>query len=342
MIRLHLQYVQRIRKADGRTYYYFRRGDQRVALPGIPGSEGFMAAYQAALAATPKPIGADRAPPGSMSALAVSWYQSHGFTRLTAQSQRTYRRLLEAFLAKHGGKPVARLEPRHLLDILQEKSATPAQANALLNVLRLLLQHGFERGWRRDNPARDVKRLRYGKKPYATWTEEDIAAFESRWPFGTRARLALALLLYTGQRRGDVVAMGPQHVRNGAVEVVQQKTGARLAIPIHPDLAEAIGQHAAGHLAFLVTEYGKPFTPTGFYNWFTSCARAAGLDKGLSPHGLRKAAARRLAEAGCSPHEIMSITGHRTLSEVQRYAQEAEQKRLAAGAVTYLGRPKRD
>ena len=339
MTDLRLRYVHRVMK-KGRPYHYFRRpGFPSVALPGLPGSREFMAAYQVALEQERPLIGAGRAPAGSMSAVASAWYGSHRFTGLTAVSQRTYRRLLEGFLAEHGGKPVAAIEPRHLLSILDARSGTPAQANALLNVLRLLLQFAFERGWRRDNPARDVKRLRYTKKPYATWTEADISAFEVRWPLGTRARLALALLLYTGQRRGDVIRMGPQHVRDGSVEVVQGKTGTRLAIPVHAALHAAIAAHEGGHLAFLVTQAGEPFTPTGFYNWFVDCADKAGLGEGLSPHGLRKAAARRLAEAGCTSHQIAAITGHRTLAEVERYTKEANQRHLAKAAVTRLGRP---
>jgi integrase len=341
MSKIDLKFVHRVRKG-ARTYHYFRRsGFPSVALPGAPGTREFTAAYDALLKQERPPIGADHVVAGSMSAMAADWYRSAGFSRLTDTSKRTYRRLLESFLKDHGDKPVASLEPRHLLAILDRRSATPAQANALRNVLRLLLQFGFERGWRKDNPARDVKRLRYTKKPYATWTEADITAFEERWPLGSRARLALALLLYTGQRRGDVIGMGPQHVKHGSVEVVQGKTGTRLAIPLHPALRAAIAAHPGGHLAFLVTQTGEPFTATGFYNWFVECAEKAGLGKGLSPHGLRKAAARRLAEAGCTPHQIASITGHRTLAEVERYTAAANQRQLAEAAVTRLGPPRK-
>lgn len=339
MTELRLRYVHRVMK-KGRAYHYFRRpGSPSLALPGLPGSREFMRAYQDALDSKPAAIGEDRAAPGTMAAVAASWYGSHRYKSLRPVSQRTYRRLLEGFLKKHGAKKVATIEPRHLLAILDEHSGTPAQANALLNVLRLLLQFAFERGLRRDNPARDVKRLRYKKKPYATWSEADIAAFEARWPLGTRAHLALALLLYTGQRRSDVIRMGPQHIQEGGVEVVQGKTGAKLTIPMHAALSEAIAAHGGTGATFLVTQAGEPFTGTGLYNWFTECADKAGLREGLSPHGLRKAAARRLAEAGCTPHQIAAITGHRTLAEVERYTREANQKHLAKAAVTHLGRP---
>ena len=340
MTHLKLRYIHRFRDRHGRVRHYFRRsGHPLVPLPGLPGSPEFMAAYQAALAGAPLPIGAAREAPGSMSALIASWYRSAEFRQLSPTSQNTYRRIVERFRAEHGDKPVARLEPRHVRALIAAKADTPAQANRLLSILRLLMRHAVEHDWRPDDPTRDVRRVRYRKREYPTWTEEDIAAFEARWPIGTRARLALALLLYTGQRRSDVIRMGPQHLRNGRIEVRQLKTDARLAIPVHPALAEVLAASRSGHMAFLVTALGKPFASgNAFYNWFADCARAAGIAKGLSPHGLRKAAARRLAEAGCTPHEIAAVTGHQTLKEVERYTKAADQARLATAAIARIGR----
>ena len=85
-------------------------------------------------------------------------------------------------------------------------------------------------------------------------------------------------------------------------------------------------------MTFMVTEWGKPFAATGFSHWFRFRCDEAGLPH-CSAHGLRKAAARRLAEAGCTQHEIGAITGHLSLKEVQRYTQAADQKKLAAAAM---------
>jgi integrase len=243
-------------------------------------------------------------------------------------------------LTEHGGKPVAQLEPRHLLQILEAQSSTPAQANALRNVLRLMLQHGFERGWRKDNPARDVKRLRYVKKPYPAWTEGDIAAFEARWPRGSRARLALALLLYTGQRRGDVIRMGPQHVRGGVIVWRQQKTGAELELPMHPELRAELAAAPTGHPAFLVTEQGRPFASgTGFYNWV----------QGLRGEGRRRpdAVAAWPAQSDGAPagggrlHAAPDRGGHRTPESQGGGAVHSGGGSAASrpSAVVRLGRP---
>jgi integrase len=89
------------------------------------------------------------------------------------------------------------------------------------------------------------------------------------------------------------------------------------------------------NLTFLVTAQGAPFTPAGFGNWFRECCDAVGL-KNCSAHGLRKAAARRLAEAGNSTNAIAAVTGHTTLKEVERYTRDADQARLADQAIATL------
>ena len=137
------------------------------------------------------------------------------------------------------------------------------------------------------------------------------------------------MLLYTAQRRSDVVKMGRQHIRAGVVHVRQQKTGTMLAIPVHPSLQAVLDASPSEHLTFLTTAYGKPFTAAGFGNWFRDQCDAAGLPAHCAAHGLRKAACRRLAEAGCSANVIASISGHTTLREVERYTKAADQERMA-------------
>ena len=112
----------------------------------------------------------------------------------------------------------------------------------------------------------------------------------------------------------------------------QVKTGTELAIPLHPVLDAIIADTPNEHLTFVMTAFGKPFTAAGFGNWFREKCNAANLPH-CSAHGLRKAAARRLAEAGCSEHEIGAITGHASLREIVRYTRAADQKRLAIAAM---------
>lgn len=334
---IKLAYIHRFKDRHGKVRFYFRRGTQRTAIPGVPGSREFMTAYQAALEGSPPPP-VSKAAPGSMAALAASWYRSADFANLMPATKTVYRRVADALVTKHGDKPIAPMEARHVRELMDAKAATPAAANRLLSILHLMMRHAVERNMRRDDPTVGVRRLRYRKQGYATWTEEHITAFEARWASGTRARRALALLLYTGQRRSDVIRMGRQHLRNGMIEVRQQKTDKPLMIPVHPELQREIDAAPAGQMIFLMTELGKPFASgNAFYNWFIDCCRAAGIPPGFSPHGLRKAISRRLAEGGCTPHMIQAITGHVTLAEVERYTRAADQERLARGAVAHMG-----
>lgn len=338
---LNLRYVQRFYDRHNRLRFYFRRKGQHVALPGLPGSREFMEVYQAALndaPAAPK----SNAEPGTIAALAASWCASAPYRNLSPATQAIYRRIVDILVAEHGDKRVKMIERRHIAREIDKKAETPAAANRLLSVLHLMMKHAVRSEMRPDDPTAGVDRVRYAKKGFATWTEEDIAAFEAKWPLGSRARLALALLLYTAQRRSDVIRMGPQHVKGDTLAVKQGKTGVELVIPMHPDLAAAIRACAlSGTSAFLITQKGDPFASgNAFYNWFTDRAREAGVEK--SPHGLRKAAARRVAEGGGTVHQVKSLTGHRTLSEVQRYTEAVQQENMARTAVSLMSvKPKK-
>jgi len=339
MTKLSLRYVQAFRDRHGKWRYYFRRpGVKRLMLPGLPGSAEFMAGYQAAFAGeNALEVGADRTRAGTFSALIVAYYRSAEFKMLSAISQKTYRNIMEPFRREHGDKPVAAIEARHIRAMLDAKAETPAAANNLRRILRMLLNFAVERNWRRDNPTLTVRKLNFRTTGFHSWTESEIAAFEAKYPIGSRERLAFALLLYTAQRRSDVVTMGRQHIRSGSIQVKQQKTGTRLSIPIHAELQRALNADPSANMTFLVTAYGKPFSPAGFTNWFRARVQAAGLPENCAPHGLRKAAARRLAEAGCTVHQIMAVTGHKSLSEVANYTAAAGQEGLAKAALATIG-----
>jgi integrase len=209
-----------------------------------------------------------------------------------------------------------------------------------LNTLRAMFRWAAAEGRVPDDPTLGVTRAKVKTTGYKTWSEDQIARFEGKYPVGTKARLAFALLLYTDQRRSDVVNLGPQQIHNGVLTIDQRKTEggeeAHVEIPVHPKLREVIdAMPTVGVKTFLVTSFGKPYTAPGFGNWFRELCDAADCP-GVPAHGLRKATARRLAEIGCSVHHIASITGHATLSEVQRYTRAADRRRLAREAMTKL------
>lgn len=331
MTSFRLKFVHEFRDRHGKVRRYFRRpGQKRVRLSGLPGSEEFMTTYQQALDGQPAEpqIGASRTQPGTIGAVVVAYFGSAAFQALAQSTKATYRGILENFRAEHGTKRVTMLERRHIETIISNRASTPAAANNLLRMIRTLMQFAIANGFRRDDPTIGVRPVRMRSDGFYTWTEADIAAYEARHPISSKARLALALLLHTAQRRSDIVRMGRQHVRDGILTVRQQKTGALVELHMHPELQAIIAATPSGQLTFLVTEAGKPFTAAGFGNLFREWCDQAGLT-GCASHGLRKAAARRLAEAGCTPHEIMAITGHTTLKEVTRYTAAADRRQLA-------------
>jgi integrase len=221
--------------------------------------------------------------------------------------------------------------------VWSKAAQAPTAARDLLRCLKLVVNYAISIGVRDDDPTAGV-RVRVPKSDgFRAWAESDIGIFEAAYPLGSKPRLALALLLGTAARIADVVRLGRGHVRDGAIHMVQQKTGAQVTVPLTSAVVEAINAAAPSeHVVFLLNEHGRAFTAHAFSKWFVKQCRRAGLDKGLSAHGLRKAAARRLAEAGCSANEIAAITGHASLREVARYTATADRMRLARNAVDRL------
>ena len=318
---------------DGRAYYYLRRrGRPRVRLSGLPWSPSFMAAYEAAMSRPRTAIGAGRVKPGSVAAVVAEYLDSRLFLGSKSPgTQRMRRGILERFRARYGDRPFALLPAEWIELLLDEKP--PHAARSWLATLRSLCQFAVKRRYVRTDPTANIKQRAIKGDGFHTVTEEEIAQFEAHYPIGSKARLALALLLYTGQRRSDVVRMGRQHIRDGVLTVKQQKTGITLAIPVHPHLQTVLDATPSEHLTFLVTATGKPYGGNAFTEQFRKWCDAAGLPQRCKPHGLRKAACRRLAEAGCSANEIMAISGHATMKELVRYTKAADQARLARNAL---------
>jgi integrase len=318
------KYTQAWVDHDGRAHCYFRRrGYPRVPLPGLPWSPSFMAAYEAALTGPRTAIGAGRIKPGSVAAVVAEYFDSQQFfAAKSAGTQRMRRGILERFRAAYGDRPFALLPAEWIEALLDAKP--PHAARSWLVTLRSLCQFALKRGWLRADPTANVKLRAIKGDGFHTWTEDEIQQFVEFHPVGSKPRLALALLLYTAQRRSDVVRMGRQHIKDGVLTLKQQKTGVTLAIPVHPELHTVLDATPSVHLTFLVTATGKPYGGNAFSEQFRNWCDAAGLPQRCKPHGLRKAACRRLAEHGCSANEIMTISGHTTMKEIVRYTVAAD------------------
>src|SRR5262249_38886362 len=328
------KYVQAWVDAEGRPHCYFRRrGFPRVPLKGLPWSPSFMAEYEKAMSGARTAIGAGRIKPGSVAAVITEYLDSQlFFTSKSAGTQRMRRGILERFRAAYGERPMALLPAQWIEAQLDQKP--PHAARSWLATLRSLCQFAVKRGWLKSDPTANVKLRAIKGDGFHTWIEDEIAQFEAHHPVGTKPRLAFALLLYTAQRRSDVIRMGRQHIKDGVLTVKQQKTGITLAIPVHAHLQTVLDATVSEHLTFLVTATGKPYGGNALSAQFRNWCDAAGLPKRCKVHGLRKAACRRLAEAGCSANEIMAISGHATMKELVRYTKAADQARLARNAMT--------
>jgi integrase len=326
------KYVQHWVDAEGRPHCYFRRrGFPRARLPGLPWSPQFMAAYEAALGGPQLAIGAKRTKAGSLHAAITGYFTSLQFRALSPGTQRTRRAILVRFDAAHGDKPIALLPTKFIAHTL--KDMKPFAARNWLKTIRALMQFCVAEELAPADPTQGIKLPPVKSDGYHTWTEAEIARFEAYHKIGSSPRLALALLVFTGQRPGDVRKMGRQHIRDGIIMVRQEKTGATLAIPVHSELQAILDAASSEHLTFLVTARGKPYGAVSFSMWFRVQCDAAGMPKECSAHGLRKAACRRLAEAGCSANEIAAISGHATLREVARYTRAVDQARMARNAM---------
>ena len=319
---------------NGRYYYYRRDGKRWAALPGLPWSPTFMGSYEAAQAvyeAACGSVGKDKLVPRSVGELTTLWLQTSAFRDLKPISQKALLRLVKWIQSEHGHRLVAEMRRRHVEEkLLTPWADRPSDHNRLLSLLRRLLAYAVRLGWITTNPVVEFKKKKLAGS-YATWTEEQIAAYEKAHAIGTTERLAFDLLLWTAQRSADVRAMGRHQIQSGCIVVRQSKTGNPVDVPISSALAKSLATVPSDRMLFLLAENGKPFTPSTFSHFMTAATKAAGVE-GVTPHGLRKAACRRLAEAGCSASEIQAISGHKSLRECERYVEAANRKTLAESA----------
>lgn len=327
--------VTSYRDRHGKTRYRFRK----VGLPSYtfrnpPGTEKFR--EELALASQARSAALATFKQGSFNALIVSYYETPRWREMKPSSKRTYRSIIERFRDKHGDKPVTRMETRHIDKLLSAMAETPAAANNLRKTLNRLFRHAIKLGWMNHNPVAATDAYRQKGDGFHTWTEAEIAQFESRWSLGTRERVAEALLLYTALRRSDMVSVGSANRRDDKLVLSHGKNEAETIIPMMKPLADAL-EAVPGDPAYLLTEFGQPFTANGFGNWFRDRCDKAGLGH-CSAHGLRKAMARRLAESGATNQQGRAVTGHKTDRMFNHYAAKANQEALADEGMANLAK----
>lgn len=358
-MRLKLRYVHEDVDRHGNVRIYVqKRGTRKLRLRATTGTDAFLAEYKAALAALdspplPKTPGRyDKPLPGTWRALCVAYFAATAFTQLDRRTQTVRRGILEHTfsepIAPGAHKTFANMPMTHFgskaVKVLRDrKAAVPAAANSRVKAIRQVLAWALEdeQPGVRANVARDVAYLDTPGDGFHSWTIDEVDQYKKTHAVGSKARLALELLLLTGVRRSDVVLLGRQHSSNGWFRFTPykgRKRGKMLEIPILPLLAEVIAASSCGDLTFIVTSFGKPFTSNGFGNRFRKWCDEAGLPQRCAAHGLRKAGAAIAAENGATTAQLMAIFGWETAKEAERYTKAARRKRMAAQGMGLLVR----
>lgn len=263
--------------------------------------------------------------------LIKKYEESPEFERLKPASQKLYKHSLKLFdvIRYH---PVADVKPKHIRAIRDQVKKKPGIANAFVAAAGALFAWALDQEIRDDfNPANKVKRLKLQER--GPWPEAALVDAEQKLSGGIKT--AFMLGLYTGQRRGDILAMRWSSYDGQFITLTQQKTAEPLAIPVAPALKAHLDSLTKQGPLIVVRENGHPWTEKGFETMFRRAVAKLGYGR-LLFHGLRHTAATRMAEAGCSVFQIAAVTGHKDLNTVRRYTKRAEQKKLAQAALAQV------
>jgi integrase len=348
VVTLKLPYVYSIpdRHGNDRLYFWRGKGHQRIRLRETPGTAAFHQRYEELLKPS-APQGLLRPQERTLYWLCSAYRDSVQFKRLEKSTQSQRRLIFESICREpvvHGEKerfadfPLDRFTSKAVRVLRDRKAGSPFAANRRVRVIRYMFKWALEVEHVATNPAADVSLIRTPSNGHHAWTVEEVEQFEQRHPVGTKARLALDLLMFTGARRSDVVRLGRQHVRDGWFRFTQFKTKKIVELPILPALQRTLDASPAGNFTFLINKQGKTFTAAGFGNTFRKWCNEAGLHN-CSAHGLRKAAATRAAENGATAHQLMAMFGWDDIAQAERYTRAAQRKKLAGAALVLLRRP---
>lgn len=315
----------------GKVCWYVRLGKgPRIRLRAPYGTEEFRQQYRDALAGKPPSGPKTRFAEGSLAWLIDQYEKAQAFRKLAPSTRRARANVLRRLTAKSGEQPFRAIRARDILASQAALAGTPETANIMIKTLRRLFDYAISIEMMENNPARAAKLFPGSEDGFPTWTDDELIAFERRWPVGTRERLAFDLLLYTGLRRSDAVALGRQHVKDGFLSIRTAKTGTQVTLPLLAPLAASIEATRTGDLAFIAGERGQPMNKDAFGNWFRDACRKAGVRK--SAHGLRKAGATRAVENGATTNQLMAMFGWESSRQAEKYTKAADRKRMGMEA----------
>ena len=342
------EYVSPTTDRHGVTRLRFRRkGFQSYYFKAEIGTPEFLAELKACTEGAVQP-GKSRTVPGSIAALIAAYVAVPSRLGPTEMTQRKIRNILDKFRAEYGSAHIRDIRFDHIEEILEKKlerrqvgkrmEGGPEAAKKLRKELVRLFDFAIKMKMIAENPAALAERVKAKAGTFHTWTEDEIAQFRAHHKLGTKPRLAMELMLWTAQRKGDAYLFGKKDLEpiSERFDVTQSKTGKAMRISMAPQLRAAIDAMPPqdGDGPYLRTAFGKPFaSAAAFGNWFRKQCNDANLPKRCSAHGLRKAMMRRGAEIGLSQQELKSVSGHSRDEEVRLYTQAANQEVMNAEAI---------
>lgn len=330
-------YLQLRYSRHGKACWYVRVGRGKlIRLRAEYDTKEFWAEYEAARSGKPKPSTVPPTKSASLKWLVDRYKDSGAWVALSPATRRQRENIFANVLAQGGDEPFLAIKPSDLEAAKDDRRDTPAQARNFLDAMRGLFRWAKDANFVKVDPTEGIKNpaRAYDGPGFPAWTEEDIARYEAHWPHGTRQRVWLHVLLYTGLRRGDAVKLGRQHVRDGVATIWTEKTGTEVAIPILPILAATLAAGPTGDLAFICGARGEPLTKESFGNVFSEACRIAGVKK--SAHGVRKIGATRAAENGATVAELEALFGWSGGQMASHYTRAADRRRLAKASASKL------
>lgn len=336
MARPRPQYLQRELTRHGKVVWYVRIDDgKRTRIRAEYGTPEFQAEYQDAINGTTPDI---KKPKTNTFAWLVARYrESMQWNDLSAATRRQRENILKHVLERAGKDDIADFDKDRIIAGRDRRKETPAQARHFVDTMRGVFRFAVDAGHATTDPTQGVIAKKPKTKGFPVWTDEDIEAFEKRWPRGTRERVMFDVFLYTGLRRGDAAKLGKQHVRDGRITIDTEKTGTRVTIPLLPELAETLKAGPVGDLAFIATTKGASFKKESLGTVFKQACKAAGI-KTKSAHGLRKAAATHAANNGATVAQLEAIFGWEGGQMASLYTRSANRKALADASMDKLSR----
>lgn len=333
MPRTRPPYLLKERTRHGKVVWYVRIGDgPRTRIKGEYGSSEFLKNYSTAISGQPEQAPTPKA--GTLESLVSGYMRSRQWEALSQATRSQRGNILKGVLQAAGKARYRDIDRAAIVDGRDRR--TPSQGRHFLDTMRGMFKWAVETGRLDSDPAAGIK---YPAQPktsgFPAWTEDDVARYHAKWPVGTRERVWIDMLLYTGLRRGDVVKAGPRSVKHGVLVLITEKTGTEVTIPILPILQTTLDAGPTGE-TFVISSTGQPFSKESFGNAFREACEAAGVKK--RAHGVRKIAATTAANNGATVAQLEAIFGWTGGRMASLYTASADRRRLAREAIEKLKR----